>query len=92
MYGWYVFVGLWVSGTVFLVLTLLYLKSKGYMQKVNNSHMHDVGKWMFAISMVWAYLWLSQFLLIWYANIPEEVAYFPSSFLTDCLIFLFNQS
>ena len=76
LYGWYVFVGLWVSGTVFLVMTLLYLKSKGYMQKVNNSHMHDVGKWMFAISMVWSYLWLSQFLLIWYANIPEEVAYF----------------
>jgi len=76
LFGWYVFAGLWVSGTIFLICFLLYMQSKGYMQNVNKSHLHDVGKWMFAISMVWSYLWLSQFLLIWYANIPEEVTYF----------------
>ena len=38
--------------------------------------MHDLAKFMFAFSIFWAYLWFSQFMLIWYANIPEEVTYF----------------
>jgi hypothetical protein len=44
--------------------------------------MHDISKWMFAISMLWAYLWVSQFLLIWYSNIPEEVTYYMQRFFT----------
>ena len=76
IFGWYVFSGLWVSGAIVTIIFILYLKSKGYLQQVNKSHIHDIGKWMFAISMVWSYLWLSQFLLIWYANIPEEVIYY----------------
>jgi hypothetical protein len=43
---------------------------------VNNSHIHDMGKWVFAISFLWSYLYFSQFMLIWYSNIPEEVTYF----------------
>src|SRR5690606_1760857 len=35
-----------------------------------------MGKWVFALSFLWSYLWFSQFLLIWYSNIPEEVTYF----------------
>lgn len=76
LFGWYVFIGLWVSGTTFALLFIIYLKKRGYLQEVNESHLHDLGKWMFATSMVWAYLWLSQFLLIWFANIPEEVTYY----------------
>ena len=53
-----------------------YLKSQGYLEKVNNNHMHDLAKFMFGVSVFWAYLWFSQFMLIWYANIPEEVTYF----------------
>ena len=45
-------------------------------QNPNENHIHDVAKWMFALSFLWSYLWFSQFMLIWYANIPEETTYF----------------
>jgi len=76
LYGWYIFVGEAVVGIAAIILFVLYLKSKGMLENVNENHIGDIGKWMFAISLVWSYLWLSQFLLIWYANIPEEVAYY----------------
>ena len=52
------------------------LKSQGYLEYVNDSHIHDLAKFMFGFSIFWTYLWFSQFMLIWYANIPEEVTYF----------------
>jgi hypothetical protein len=76
LYGWYVFSGMWVSAMVVGVVMVLYLKRKGHLPQVNNSHIHDMGKWVFAISFLWTYLWFSQFMLIWYSNIPEEVTYF----------------
>ena len=76
LYGWYVFSGMWVSAMITGVILVLYLKRKGYLPQVNNSHIHDMGKWVFAISFLWTYLWFSQFMLIWYSNIPEEVTYF----------------
>lgn len=78
LFGWYAFSGMWVSAMVTAVILVLYLKRKGYMPQVNNSHIHDMGKWVFAISFLWSYLWFSQFMLIWYSNIPEEVAYFQA--------------
>ncbi|MEZ4798115.1 MAG: quinol:cytochrome C oxidoreductase [Flavobacteriaceae bacterium] len=76
LFGWYVFASMFVSGITVIALITLYLKSKGLMEFVNDSHMHDLAKFMFAISIFWTYLWFSQFMLIWYANIPEEVTYF----------------
>lgn len=76
LYGWYVFSGMWCTAMIVGLIVLLYLKAKGYMPQVNNSHIHDIGKWVFALSFLWSYLWFSQFLLIWYSNIPEEVTYF----------------
>jgi hypothetical protein len=76
LYGWYVFSGMWVSAMIAAVVLVLYLKRKGYLPQVNNSHIHDMGKWVFAISFLWTYLYFSQFMLIWYSNIPEEVTYF----------------
>lgn len=78
LYGWYVFSGMWVTAMIVSVIVVLYLKSRGYMPQVNNSHIHDMGKWVFAISFLWSYLWFSQFMLIWYSDIPEEVAYFQT--------------
>ena len=75
LYGWYVFAGMWCSAMTTAVIVVLYLKSKGYLPQVNNSHIHDMGKWVFATSFLWTYLYFSQFMLYWYANIPEEVAY-----------------
>jgi len=80
MYGWYVFSGMWVTFMIFATIVTLYLKDKGYLPKVNDSHIHDMGKWMFAISMLWSYLGLCQFLLIWYADIGEEVIYYQQRF------------
>src|SRR5690606_40277602 len=49
---------------------------QGSLQLVTKEHMHDLGKFMFAFSIFWTYLWFAQFMLIWYSNIPEETAYF----------------
>lgn len=76
LFGWYTFAGMWCSTMVVLVLLTLYLKKLGYLPRVNESHIHDLGKWTFAISFLWSYLWFSQFMLIWYANIPEETTYY----------------
>jgi hypothetical protein len=76
MYGWYAFSGMWISAMTTIMLFVVYLKRQGYLELVNDSHIHDLGKWMFAISFLWSYLWFMQFMLIWYTNIPEETIYF----------------
>lgn len=76
LFGWYVFASMFVSGITTIALITILLKSQGYLKSVNNSHMHDLAKFMFGISVFWTYLWFSQFMLIWYSNIPEEVTYF----------------
>ena len=76
LFGWYVFASMFVSGITAIAMITIYLKSKGYLEKVNHNHIHDLAKFMFAISVFWTYLWFSQFMLIWYSNIPEEVTYF----------------
>ncbi|QRM89073.1 quinol:cytochrome C oxidoreductase [Lacinutrix sp. WUR7] len=76
LFGWYVLAGMMVCGITVIAFISLYLKSRGYLELVNDSHLHDLAKYMFGFSIFWAYLWFSQFMLIWYANIPEEVTYF----------------
>ena len=78
LFGWYVFASMFVSGITVIAMVTIYLKSKGLLEFVNDSHIHDLAKFMFAISIFWTYLWFSQFMLIWYSNIPEEVTYFVS--------------
>jgi len=76
LFGWYVFAGMMVCAVTTIAFIALYLKTKGLLPKVNDSHFHDLAKFMFAFSIFWTYLWFSQFMLIWYSNIPEEVTYF----------------
>ena len=76
LFGWYVFASFFVSAITVIALVTLYLKAQGYLEYINTSHIHDLAKFMFGISIFWTYLWFSQFMLIWYANIPEEVTYF----------------
>ena len=78
MYSWYTFASSWVSGVSLIALWVIYLKNKGYLEYTNQEHLHDLGKFMFAFSIFWTYLWFSQYMLIWYANIPEETVYFKS--------------
>ena len=76
MFGWYMFSSWHVTGLATITLTVLFLQDKGYMKYVTFNHMHDLGKLMFAFSIFWSYVWFAQFLLIYYANFPEETIYF----------------
>ena len=76
MYSWYTFASTFVSGLSLIALFVVFLKNRGQLEYVTDEHLHDVGKFMFAFSIFWAYLWFSQYMLIWYANIPEETGYF----------------
>ena len=76
LFGWYVFASMFVSGITMIAIITIFLKSQGYLTGANHNHLHDLAKYMFGVSIFWAYLWFSQFMLIWYANIPEEVTYF----------------
>jgi hypothetical protein len=76
MYSWYTFASTFVSGMSLIALFVVYLKNQGQLEYVTDEHMHDIGKFMFAFSVFWTYLWFSQFMLIWYSNQPEETRYF----------------
>lgn len=76
LYAWYCTASWFVGALGLTILTLIYLKSKGYYQQVTAEHLHDLGKFMFAFSVFWTYLWFSQFMLIWYGNNGEETVYF----------------
>lgn len=76
MYSWYTFISSFVSGMSLIALWIIYLKNKGQLEFVTDEHLHDIGKFMFAFSVFWTYLWFSQYMLIWYGNIPEETVYF----------------
>jgi len=76
MFGWYMFASWWVTGLAFITFVVVSLKEAGYLKVVNSNHLHDLGKFVFAFSIFWTYIWFSQFLLIYYANIPEETVYF----------------
>lgn len=76
MYSWYTFASTFVSGMALIALFVIYLKNRGYLEYTTEEHLHDLGKFMFAFSVFWTYLWFSQYMLIWYSNQPEETKYF----------------
>lgn len=76
MFGWYNFAGMWVSGLCVITIIIILLKKSGHMAWVNENHLHDLGKLIFGFSIFWTYVWFSQFMLIYYANLPEETSYF----------------
>jgi hypothetical protein len=78
LFGWYVFSGMWLEGMVYALMLIIYLKSKGLLKEAKGGHIHDMGKWVFALSFLWTYMFFSQFMLIWYADVPEEVTYFQA--------------
>lgn len=76
MFGWYSFASWWVAGLALTLFIVITLKDKGYLSIVNQNHIHDLGKFVFAFSIFWTYVWFSQFMLIYYAHIPEETVYY----------------
>lgn len=80
MYGWYVFASFWVTSIAVITLVIISLKKMGYLPNVNENHLHDLGKYMFAFSIFWTYVTFDQYMLIWYANLPEETVYFQQRY------------
>ncbi|RKR81424.1 quinol:cytochrome c oxidoreductase quinone-binding subunit 2 [Mucilaginibacter gracilis] len=76
MFGWYNFAAMWVSGLALITLTLILLRQNGYFSWITENHLHSLGQLIFGFSIFWTYVWFAQFLLIYYANLPEEAVYF----------------
>jgi hypothetical protein len=77
MWGPYIFAGAAGSSMSLLVLVITGLRRAGYLREVVTlEHYHVMGKWMLAFSVFWAYIGFSQYMLYWYANIPEETEYY----------------
>ena len=77
IFGVYNFAGLFLSGLAAVIFVAMWLERRGPLQNIlNDDHLHDLGKLLFAFSIFWMYIWFSQYMLIWYTNIPEETSYF----------------
>lgn len=77
MFGVYTFAGSYQTFFAFFAIAVILMKRAGYLGKVvNENHIHDIAKLMFAFTVFWAYTGFSQYMLIWYANLPEETGYF----------------
>ena len=90
IFGWYVFIGMFVTSLAFMILLIWFLKRAGYLAFIRVDHMHDLGKMLFAFSIFWTYLWFSQYLLIWYGHIPEETTYFIQRQESFRILFFLN--
>lgn len=90
LYGWYIFSSIFVSAIAVIIILVVSLKGAGYLPHVNAEHLHDLGKYLFAFSIFWAYLWFSQFMLIWYSNIPEETIYYVQRLENFRVLFFLN--
>jgi hypothetical protein len=76
LFAWYTGASWFVSTICLTILGIIFLKGQGYLENVTEEHLHDLGKYLFAFSIFWTYLWFSQFMLIWYGNVGEETVYF----------------
>ncbi|WP_461641621.1 hypothetical protein [Labilibaculum euxinus] len=87
LYGWFIFIGLFEIGIAAIILFIRFLKWRGHLEFISKEHIHDMGKYLFAFSIFWMYLWFSQYLLIWYSHIPEETAYFAPRLHDHTILF-----
>jgi hypothetical protein len=77
MFGVYNFAGLFLGGLAAIALLAIWLRRAGVLRgAVRPEHLQDVGTLVMAFSTFWMYVWFCQYLLIWYANVPEETAYY----------------
>lgn len=77
IFGIYNFAGMFLNGLAVITVLVILMKRWGPFEHIlHGEHLHSLGKLIFAFSTFWMYIWFSQYLLIWYANIPEEVTYF----------------
>ncbi|MEE9439628.1 MAG: hypothetical protein V3V14_11550 [Saprospiraceae bacterium] len=90
MFAWYTGASWFVSMIALTIILLLYLKANGYYNRVTADHIHDLGKFLFGFSIFWTYVWFSQFMLIWFANVGEETIYFKQRYDDYPVLFFVN--
>ena len=77
IYGVYNFAGIFLSGLAAITLLLITVCRYGpFRRTITDAHLADLGRYIFAFSIFWAYIWFSQYMLIWYANLGEEVPFY----------------
>jgi NNP family nitrate/nitrite transporter-like MFS transporter len=76
IFAFYCFSGLFVSGIAAMTLLVILLRRRGFLAQLNEDHLHNLGKMIFGFSTFWAYIWICQYLLIYYANLPEETVFY----------------
>ncbi|MBU0753647.1 MAG: quinol:cytochrome C oxidoreductase [Planctomycetes bacterium] len=78
LFGVYIFGGIVLSGLSALILAVMGLKTRGLLGRnlITRDHLYSLGALLFAFTCFWGYIAFSQFMLIWYGNIPEETIYF----------------
>jgi hypothetical protein len=76
VFGVYIFAGTLLAGLAATTLAVLYLLACGKLPGVRPDHVYNLGGFLFAFTVFWAYIGFAQYLLMWYANIPEEVFWY----------------
>ena len=76
IFGVYIFAGTFLAGLAATTLAVLYLKSRGRLPAVGPDHMYNLGGFLFAFTVFWSYIGFAQYMLMWYANMPEEVFWY----------------
>jgi hypothetical protein len=76
IFGVYIFAGTFLAGLAATTLALLYLRSRGRLTEIRSDHMYNLGGFLFAFTVFWSYIGFAQYLLMWYANMPEEVFWY----------------
>jgi hypothetical protein len=90
LFGWYVMAGVIVKSFALIIIVLAILRSLGYFEFITTDNIHDLARYLFSFGIFWMYLWFSQFMLIWYANLPEETFYFVKRVENYKFLFLLN--
>jgi len=81
------FAAAFYHGTSLIALIAIILHKKGYFKDMNEYHLLDFSRYMFGLSIIWGYLYFSQFALIWFGNIPEETIYYAKRWDNGWMIF-----
>ena len=76
IYAFYVISGVLLGGFASITVLVIVLRRRGFLPEINDNHLHNLGKLVFGFSTFWAYIWLCQYILIYYANLPEETIYY----------------
>jgi hypothetical protein len=76
IFAFYCFAGLFVSGIAAITLLVLLLRGRGLLPQVNEEHLHNLGKLVLGFATFWAYIWLSQYLLIYYTFHGDKLSFY----------------